>query len=733
MNPFRTVKLAAQMAARATPQAQGWFKDHRHQIEEGETQLIAGNYPDAEFLLLQAASAAEEQRYPGKRHGRILLHLATARWKLKKTAEARQSVEAAIVLLKKADSQQSTDFCECLSLLGAISLEQRDVAGALPHFTEALRLEEKLRPRNLEKICERYADLAETHKRLGELGPARSLLERALKLTETEKGPKHPATVKQIIVLGLFFQDIKNFPDSLRFLERATEIHKKTHGDYSDEVAQDYQLLADFFHASGDLERAVDFYQKALYLRERQLGGNSADLAALMVSLAEIYSKWGRYAPAVELLQQAVGKYALTPDHRMANTLESLSDIYNRSGRYSEAANCLTRARGVWETNPGDNDTSIQQNASKLAGIMENLRPDELDALRGQTANSRGSLGDLPPMSEFEHTEYSDRVGPNEHSSELPFGLPFNWTAPQSAPEPFVSQRETPVLIQQREVPQSQHWPFPFVSVPPETRPLPGGQSGYPPSFGLGQMPSLGPMHLTFFAPESIAPQHIPLGREPQPTVTPQHPAMSFSHAELGHDRIAAKVRLPSMSGLLRLQPMEIVPYTVEPPRPQILSFRKHGIRLRRRARTVTALTGLPSCEMQELELRDPHVSPLRHLSSAQPLAFAADQIHVPVRKISAAHIELCDELQPHALPENDYVLLDCVGAPSHETVFFKFTTLPPAFTLGAPPIVLPDALKLKAQPVAPPQPQFAPPVPLPPPALADLGELSFDFLVLKY
>ena len=48
MNPFRTGKLAAQMAAWATPHVQEWLKDSRQTLNEGERQLLAGNYAEAE-------------------------------------------------------------------------------------------------------------------------------------------------------------------------------------------------------------------------------------------------------------------------------------------------------------------------------------------------------------------------------------------------------------------------------------------------------------------------------------------------------------------------------------------------------------------------------------------------------------------------------------------------------------------------------------------------------------
>jgi hypothetical protein len=208
---------------------------------------------------------------------------------------------------------------------------------------------------------------------------------------------------------------------------------------------------------------------------------------------------------------------------------------------------------------------------------------------------------------------------------------------------------------------------------------------------------------------------------------------MSFSHAELGEDKIATTVTVPAACGLLRPEPMQTVPYAVFPQQPEILPFRRHGIRLRRGARVVASPEGLPSRELKKLETLDPLNVPLQHLSSAQPAAFSASQMNVPVREVSAARVELDDEPKQYTLAVNNWVEFDCLGAPSLETVFQEFTTLPPAFTFGAPPITLPDALKLQAQPIPPPQPQFALPAPLPLAALADLSDLSFDFLVLKY
>ena len=469
-------------------------------------------------------------------------------------------LQRAAEALDAATVQPCAERVLLLGVRGQLSLETGDAAAALVLLREALEMEERLDPPVPARIAERCRQLGEAYRRQAQHPSARSLFERALEIAEKSHGPVDDIVGGQLSDLGRLLHEMGAYDVAIQHFDRALEIHQKTRGTDSNEVAEDYEGLAIAWRSAGDLEKSVSYYQKALYLRERQLGGSSAELAALMVNLAEIYKDWGRYAPAVELLQQAISKFELKPDTRLAQTLENLGGIYDRSGRYAEAATCLTRARGVWQQTPGDHSAEIQANLVRISSAMDNLRPEERDALCDKVNASHGRMAGLPSQSEAESAVFVERTGAGPHGDSeraLPFGmdaskLPHIVRTPQ--------QYEAPMPA----CPPAQTEPVQMNMITPVGRPI-----ANPPQMFSAGLPNYGPIQLTFIAPEN--------------------PPMAYA-AEPEDDEltVAAKLTVPPPSDLKSLSVAAIsmpVRRVAAPPEP----FRRRGVRLRHRPRTLSA------------------------------------------------------------------------------------------------------------------------------------------------
>ncbi len=677
MNPFRTGKLAAQMAAWATPHVQEWLKDSRQTPDEGERQLLAGNYEEAEKLLTSAAAEAEQRRVPGKRKSRILVHLTTALSKQGKFTEAWATLGRAAEALDAATVQPCAERVLLLSVRGQLSLETGDTPAALVLLREALEMEERLDPPTPARIAERCHQLGEAYRRQVQYPSARSLFERALEIVEKIHGPVDDTVGRQLSDLGRFLHEMGEHEVAIKRFDRALEIHQKTRGTDSNEVAEDYEGLAIAWRSAGDLEKSVSYYQKALYLRERQLGGSSAELAALMVNLAEIYKDWGRYAPAVELLQQAISKFELKPDTRLAQTLENLGGIYDRSGRYAEAATCLTRARGVWQQTPGDHSAEIQANLVRISSAMDNLRPEERDALCDKVNASHGRMAGLPSQSEAESSVFVERTsaGPHEGSERaLPFGmdaskLPHIVRTPQ--------QYEAPPMPA---CPPVQIEPVQMNMVTPVGRPI----ANPPQMFGAG-LPNYGPIQLTFIAPEN--------------------PPMAYA-AEPEDDEltVAAKLPVPPPSGLKSLPVAAIsmpVLRVAAPPEP----FRRRGVRLRRRPRTLSAELRLVGTGLQPTKILPP-LAPgdeqPRHTCAPCAPVVTAPAIPLRSRSLMAVNLSSAPELEMQVAPETpvDTPFPTRHGFPT-EASFAPGALAAPISRLSLMALNLPSALELAMQ-VAP-------------------------------
>jgi tetratricopeptide (TPR) repeat protein len=138
-------------------------------------------------------------------------------------------------------------------------------------------------------------------------------------------------------------------------------------------LAQVYEKLGSICQQQGDYPAAVSYLEKALNVKEHQVGGDSSELALLLVALADLYTLIGRLAPALELLQQAVGKLGPSKDSNLAGALEKLAAMYVRTGRYQDAADCYQRAFDFWSADPetyGERITANRQAVQELLPLL---------------------------------------------------------------------------------------------------------------------------------------------------------------------------------------------------------------------------------------------------------------------------------------------------------------------------------------------------------------------------
>jgi tetratricopeptide (TPR) repeat protein len=329
----------------------------------------------------QAATRTVSKLGARKRQVRVLLDLALSQRNQNKLADACETAETVRELIEAEEAHPRAEKAQCLDLLGGIALEKGDHALARQYFGEALDVERHLRPPVPAAIVERCRRLASAESADGEGATAREHLEEALQLAEDALGTEHAKTADVLFDLGKALQQVGDHAAAQPVLARALDIHRQQQGSGSDEVARDYQVLATSCQALGEFEKAAEYYRKALFLLERQLGGNSADLAHLMINLARIHSDSGRYAPALELLQQAVGRMECSHDEHLALALQNLGAVYSRCGRYRDAASTYVRARRVWQQMPGDHQAEIEDNTGLIAGITPHLKAEDVDGV----------------------------------------------------------------------------------------------------------------------------------------------------------------------------------------------------------------------------------------------------------------------------------------------------------------------------------------------------------------
>lgn len=424
------------LAAKAMPGLRHLFESGPDS-SEGERLLQLGNFQEAERFFDQLLESTKSR--PGRkgRQGRVLLALAKARWEQEKYPTSLEAAKSALPELE--DAGPAPELVECLDLLARLQIEREHIADAIPHFERALAVQQKIRPLDQAAVIQRQRKLADAFGQAGTWDKALAASEAAAQIAEKECGPTHRLTGDCLSDLGRCQTENGNHVTAKLTLERALEVHTSLCGGDSEEVARDYQSLASACQAAEDFEHAVHYYEKALRLRERQLGGNSADFADLLMNLAGAHSLQGHYGPAVELLQQAVGKFEGTRDRRLGPALESLGTVYLLCGRVEDSIRSLKKARKIWEAAPDRHQAQLESNrqlfetvgsylntkdAANLLGSIHGATVEDATYSPTQTPQQRPAAA-LPPQPVFE--------APLPMETVYPAAFP---TAPASFPQP---------------------------------------------------------------------------------------------------------------------------------------------------------------------------------------------------------------------------------------------------------------------------------------------------------
>lgn len=371
MTPLERLREIASVFGLAGGNAEtSWFDASNPVCRDAEKLLRAGRAAEAEEIFRKVL---EEPRYASlaKKHlPRILLALATAQLRQKKWEAADQSAARAWALLSELKYRSTPEYAECCRLRAEAAKGRGACEDALRLFLQGLAAVESQKHARPPDIVEYRVQIAGLLREMERHSEAERMAASAVELAERElDGSRHYGDA--CLEWALCLAACERYDEARKAGERAADVHRSACGAHSDELAQDYEKLGSICQKQEDYPAAVSYLEKALGIRERQVGGDTSEMALLMVALADLYSLIGRLAPALELLQQAVGKLGPAKDGHLAGALEKLGSVYVRTGRYEDAAGCFQRAYDFWASSPEDYADRILANRQ----AYENLLP----------------------------------------------------------------------------------------------------------------------------------------------------------------------------------------------------------------------------------------------------------------------------------------------------------------------------------------------------------------------
>jgi tetratricopeptide (TPR) repeat protein len=385
LSPFR---LSTQLAAWATPRMKSWSMERGLDRVEGERQLKARNYIDAEKHFLAAMADADQRRHSVRRV-QSRLQLAEAQRKQGKLLQAEQTVRAALELTAKVANP--VGYVQCLDALAEVFHDGADFPAMEAALQEGVRIEAAMPHPDPLRMARRVHRMGTARFKNGRAQEAIPALEKAVKLHEDVFGEYHVDTGNLLSELGAIYRAQENHVEAQRCLRRALRVHETALGMESEVTVRDLHHLAGSFEATGDLESAAALYERVLQLKQRIVGGNLEELAELQFSVAGIYIGWSNCARARELVAESIGTFRRKKNSRLAMAHEILAYVEECSGKYQEAVVELAHAGKVWELLGESYITELAQNLDHRAELLEQLRKrGEARWLREKAAALRG-------------------------------------------------------------------------------------------------------------------------------------------------------------------------------------------------------------------------------------------------------------------------------------------------------------------------------------------------------
>jgi tetratricopeptide (TPR) repeat protein len=384
-------KISAKLFAWAAPFVQQWIKEGEYNREEGDRQLKARNFAEAETRLKDAID--EFGAIGGSPTTRIRLQLQLAEAQRKQASddpfkidEAELTIRTALDLTARISNPSG--YVQCVDALSEVFHDRSDYVGMQGLLEEGVRIEAAMPHPDPIRMARRIQRLGIARHLQGEDGiPA---LEKAMELFEQSYGEDHVETAGALSEAGILYRAQGRHEDAQRCSKRALKIHERECGCDSQQATRDLHNLAGSFEECGDIEAAAALYERALELKDRMVGGDQEALSEMQFSVAGLYIEWGNFSRARELLSMCIGTFKRKKGARLAVAYETLAHIEEYSGRYNDALAELARAAKIWESCGPERTSELVTNMEYRATLLDQLKKkDSAKWLREKAAAAR--------------------------------------------------------------------------------------------------------------------------------------------------------------------------------------------------------------------------------------------------------------------------------------------------------------------------------------------------------
>jgi eukaryotic-like serine/threonine-protein kinase len=322
----------------------------------------------------------------------IALLMGESYYSLGMLDKAADVTQTALTAAKRRLGHETAATANALNVLGAIKLEQGDLANAEKLFQESLEIRRRLFGSESVPVAEDINDLAMVHFQQGDwkkteagmrealpiyrktvgdetqevatlLGNLAIVLKYQEKFVEAEPlykealaikrkilGPDNPATASSLSNLAMLYMQLKNYPEADKMFQEALAIDRKALGESHREVGRMLNNLGLVNDNRGRLPQAENYFRQSIAVDIKVLDENNPELATGYQNLGNVLAKEKKFTEAEELLRKAFSLKLLrfAPNHwELAMTNSVLGNCLAGQKRYKEAEPLLAESYAV--------------------------------------------------------------------------------------------------------------------------------------------------------------------------------------------------------------------------------------------------------------------------------------------------------------------------------------------------------------------------------------------------
>jgi CHAT domain-containing protein/Tfp pilus assembly protein PilF len=201
---------------------------------------------------------------------------------------------------------------------------------------------------------------------------AEALFARALSIMDRTLGPDHPSAAVVRSRLGLLYQKTGQRPKAEITLRQSLDTIEKTIGTQNRWFVAALTTVGNLRDDAGDFEQARETMGRAMSILEQIDDTQSGPYAGLLNNLGQIYRQKEDYVRAEALFQRSltIGGKALGEDsYALAITLQNLGIVARERKDYAAAQAYYARALSIRERSVGPDHPDVAQVLNNIANI----------------------------------------------------------------------------------------------------------------------------------------------------------------------------------------------------------------------------------------------------------------------------------------------------------------------------------------------------------------------------